>query len=74
MVWEGIEELHRVGKTRSNTGAMRDAHEQKAPELEDYLEAFPRHEPFPRRGNASFNRASKPSSARFANTGEITPP
>jgi len=44
MVWEGIEEIHRAGKTSSRTGAMRDAYEQKSAEIAEYLDALPCHE------------------------------
>lgn len=44
MVWNGIEEMHRTGRTSSRTGAMRDAYEQKSAEISEYVEAFPCHE------------------------------
>lgn len=44
MVWNGIEEIHRAGRTSSRTGAMRDAYEQKSSDIAKYVEAFPCHE------------------------------
>ncbi len=41
MVWDGIAEMHRAGRTSSSTGAMRDAYEQKSAEISEYVAAFP---------------------------------
>ncbi|TYO99679.1 hypothetical protein EDC39_102204 [Geothermobacter ehrlichii] len=39
-VWEGVQALHWAIGTHSETGAMRDAFEDKKPDIEKYVQAF----------------------------------